>query len=147
MLLDASSGTWIYLIAAAAGWVVAQLLKYIFYAYKTKNLTNISWLYQSGGMPSSHSAITVALATAIAYKDGVNSGLFAVAVILAFIVMYDAMQVRRSSGEQGIALRELLEKAKIIRSPHHALGHTPAEVATGAVIGIIIGSIVAIFIT
>lgn len=145
--MEQTSSAWVYLLAAASGWVVAQLLKYVFYAYKNKNFRNISWLYQSGGMPSSHSAITVALATIIGLKDGIESGLFAVTVVLAAIVMYDAMQVRRSSGEQGVALKQLLQKAKISYTPHHALGHTPQEVAVGAGLGFVMSIIVAFFIT
>lgn len=138
---------WIYLIAVTAGWAIAQLLKYGLYAYKHKSFKDTSWLYQSGGMPSSHAAITMALVTAVALKDGIESGLFAIAFVFAAIVMYDAMQVRRSSGEQGIALRKLLKQAKTTHFPHHALGHTPAEVAVGAAIGIAVAAIVAIFIT
>ncbi len=145
-MIEAGS-SWIYLIAATAGWVTAQLLKYGLYAYKKKSFKDTSWLYQSGGMPSSHTAITMALVTAVALKDGIESGLFAIAFVLAAIVMYDAMQVRRSSGEQGIALRKLLKKEKMIHVPHHALGHTPAEVTVGAAIGIAVAIIVAIFIT
>ncbi len=145
--MEQASSSWVYLIAAASGWLAAQLLKYIFYAYKNKNFRDISWLYQSGGMPSSHSAITVALVTIIGLKDGVESGLFAIAAVLAAIVMYDAMQVRRSSGEQGVALKQLLKKAKIAYIPHHALGHTPLEVLVGAGIGFTVSIVVAFFIT
>lgn len=145
--MEQASSSWVYLIAAASGWLIAQLLKYVFYAYKTKNFRDISWLYQSGGMPSSHAAIAVALATIIGLKDGIESGIFAVTVVLAAIVMYDAMQVRRSSGEQGVALKQLLEKAKISHTPHHALGHTPLEVAAGAIVGFVISIVVAFFIT
>jgi uncharacterized protein len=132
-----------YLLAVAAAWLIAQLMKYLLDAVKSKSLSNLSLMYQSGSMPSVHSAVMTAVTTTIGILDGVSSGLFALAVVLSVVVMYDAMQVRRAVGEQGLALRELLERAKIAKSSHHALGHKPLEVAVGAALGIT----VAFFIT
>ncbi|EDK72439.1 acid phosphatase/vanadium-dependent haloperoxidase related [candidate division TM7 genomosp. GTL1] len=132
-----------YLLAAASAWLVAQLCKYLLQAAKSKSLSDVSQMYQSGNMPSSHSAMMAAVTTAIALIDGLNSGLFALSLVITVIVMYDAVQVRRAVGEQGVALREILEKVKIVKKLHHALGHKPLEVAVGAALG----AVVAFFIT
>jgi acid phosphatase family membrane protein YuiD len=132
-----------YLLAIVAGWIVAQGLKYIFGAVKRGNFGNYRQLYLSGNMPSAHSATVVALATLVGLKDGVDSGLFALAALLAGIAMYDAVMVRRSSGEQGTAVQELIKelKSKVIL-PRAAKGHTPEEVLVGAFIGVVIGLVV-----
>jgi acid phosphatase family membrane protein YuiD len=97
----------------------------------------------SGGMPSSHSATVVAMATIIGLHDGIGSGLFALSALFALIVMYDAMKVRRSSGEQGEAIRELIKEQKSkVKLPRAAKGHTPMEVIAGASLGFVVGVIV-----
>ena len=132
-----------YLVAAGVAWLLAQLTKYLLDAVRSRSLSNVSSLYQSGSMPSVHSAAMTAVTTTVGIADGVGSGLFALAVVITVVVMYDAMQVRRAVGEQGLALEELLKRAKIVKRSHHALGHKPLEVAVGAVLGIA----VAFFIT
>lgn len=95
-------------------------------------------------MPSAHSATTMALATVVALKDGVDSGLFAVAALFAGVVMYDAIMVRRSVGEQGMAIETLigLAKNRSVNIPRSARGHTPLEVLVGASLGVVIGLVV-----
>lgn len=132
-----------YLIAIIAGWVIAQGLKYLIVAARTRSFDHIRQLYLSGNMPSAHSATVAALATVIGLKDGIGSGLFSLAVLFAAIVMYDAMMVRRSSGEQGGALQQLILQLKSdIALPRAAKGHTPLEVLAGAVLGFLIGLVV-----
>jgi len=132
-----------YLIAIVAGWVAAQGAKYLLIAIKKRSLSDIRQLYLSGNMPSAHSATTIALVTVIGLRDGLQSGLFAVAALMAGIVMYDAMMVRRSSGEQGEAIQKLIKEQKSqIALPRAAKGHTPVEVAVGAVLGVIVGVVV-----
>lgn len=132
-----------YLIAIAAGWVVAQGAKYLLVAMKHRSLSSVRQLYLSGNMPSAHSATTAALAVVIVLRDGVQSGLFAIAILLAGIAMYDAMMVRRSSGEQGDAIQLLIKEQKSkVALPRAAKGHTPLEVAVGAALGGIIGLVV-----
>ena len=129
-----------YIIAAAAGWVVAQLAKYVVASVKGHGLASFRRLYLSGNMPSSHSATVVALLVVVAGIDGVQSGLFGVTFLFASVVLYDAMMVRRSSGEQGVALTALLNEqhSKVVK-PRVAMGHTPLEVAVGSLLGLIIG--------
>lgn len=132
-----------YIIAIIAGWVIAQGMKYILVAIRNKNFSHLRQLYLSGNMPSAHSATSVALCAVIALRDGFGSALFAIAALLAGIVMYDAMMVRRSSGEQGIAIQQLIKEVKSKQPlPRAARGHTPLEVLVGAVLGAIIGAVV-----
>ncbi len=132
-----------YLIAIVLGWVIAQGLKYVFAVIKHRNLSQLRQLYLSGNMPSSHTATVVALATVIACTKGVDSAIFAVVALFAAIVMYDAMMVRRSSGEQGLAVQQIIKSLKSdIRLPRAAKGHTPGEVLVGALLGVAIGLVV-----
>lgn len=132
-----------YIIAAAAGWIVAQLSKYVVASFKNGRLASLRQLYLSGNMPSAHTATVIALLVVIALKDGVGSGLFGLALVFASVVIYDAMMVRRSSGEQGVALTALLKSQKSkIPLPRVAMGHTPFEVVIGAFIGLLVGSAV-----
>ncbi len=129
-----------YIIAAVCGWVVAQLLKYVINSIRKGGLKNPRQLYLSGGMPSAHSATVTALAVVIAVKDGLASPLFALALTFAAVVIYDAMMVRRSSGEQGKALTALLKEQKsVVPLPRVAKGHTPVEVMVGIALGVAIG--------
>ena len=97
-----------YLIAVLVGWVTAQGAKYIIVALKNRNFDHFRQLYLSGNMPSAHSATSVALCVVVGLIHGFDSALFAIAALLAGIVMYDAVMVRRSSGEQGLASHALI---------------------------------------
>ena len=133
-----------YLIAAIAAWVVAQGLKYVLSSIKAKNLSsNKRQLYLSGGMPSAHSATVIALLVVIGLADGIDSALFGVAALFAAVIMYDAVMVRRSSGEQGAAVIALIREQKSkVPLPRAAKGHSPIEVLVGALIGAIVGLVV-----
>ncbi len=134
----------IYLIAAAVAWFSAQLIKYILGALKNGRWFDSSVVLHSGNMPSVHTATVVSLVTTIAIKDGVDSSLFALAFLFAAVVAYDAMGVRRSSGEQGSSIREAIKnKTMKAKNPYVALGHTKLEVAVGAFIGLAVGVFVA----
>jgi len=137
-----------YLVAAGVAWLLAQTIKFLL-ATGIKDRRAWRMLYQSGRMPSAHTATMVALTTSVAIYDGISSGLFALAALVTSIVVYDAVMVRRSSGEQGVALRKLLRNSKQSNEPlpYLALGHTPLEVAVGALLGVVVGIAVAFFIT
>ena len=129
-----------YIVAIVAAWVVAQGSKYIVYAVQTRSLTGFRQLYLSGNMPSSHSATTVALATVVGFHEGLGSAVFGVAALFAAVVMYDAVMVRRSSGEQGVAITALIaEQKRMVATPRAAKGHEPLEVVVGALLGFAIG--------
>jgi uncharacterized protein len=125
-----------YLLAPTIAFVAAQVLKYLVQVLKTRRFTSISELYMPGNMPSAHSATMVALTTVIGLKDGADSAIFAVSLVIMCIVIYDAMQVRRAVGEQGRAIKALLAKVKLTNKPYQANGHTPPEVAIGGLLGI-----------
>lgn len=138
-------------VSAALGWMVAQLLKTIIHMILTKQFV-AERMVGSGGMPSSHSATVCALATATGMECGAGSPEFAITIMLAIIVMYDAMGVRRETGKQGRVLNEMLEiftnMGKEI-SPEKRLkefvGHTPLQVLMGAILGIAIAVILGIW--
>ena len=129
-----------YLVAVAVGWIIAQGAKYTTAAVKARSLHVFDRLYLSGNMPSAHSATVVSL---IALRDGVDSGLFGLAAVLALVVMYDAMMVRHSVGEQGAVIKRILKESNLaVKEPHVADGHTPLEVVVGVCIGVLAGIIV-----
>lgn len=114
----------------------AQLVKLVLYWFKHRTL---SWhdLVVTGGMPSSHSAFVVSLATIIYLEEGTSTA-FAVSLVLAFIVLRDAFGVRRSVGEEGLVINQILKKLKIKTKAHFSLGHTPLQVVVGAVFGLVV---------
>lgn len=141
-----------YIIKVAfASWLTAQVLKTIINFAITKNF-KAERLVGAGGMPSSHSALVVALVIATAKTCGVDSAVFAIAAALAAIVMYDAMGVRRAAGEQAKVLNMFIDHwiEKIswqdkdlpqIKQLKEMLGHTPLEVIGGIIVGIVVASI------
>jgi uncharacterized protein len=132
-----------YVIAVIAAWLIAQGAKYFLVALKQRSFDHVRQLYLSGNMPSAHSATVVSLVTIIGLRDGFGTGLFALATLFAAIVMYDAVMVRRSSGEQGIAIQKLIKEQKSsVPIPRAAKGHTPLEVIAGALLGALIGLVV-----
>lgn len=136
-----------YIIAGMAGWIVAQSAKYLVMSFRHGRLAEVRQLYKSGRMPSAHSATVVALLTVVGLIDGIESGLFGLALVFASVVLYDALMVRRSSGEQGLALTELIKQTgSKVRLPRVARGHTPLEVAVGALIGMLVGVLVYMYL-
>lgn len=132
-----------YMVTPFIAWLVAHLGKFVVGRFKKEKKDLSSYMFVSGGMPSSHSATTVSLATVVGLSSGFGTALFGIAGLFAIIVMYDAMMVRRSSGDQGIALQQLIKEQKSnIKLKRIAIGHTPLEVLAGALLGIIIGSVV-----
>jgi len=129
-----------YIIAGILGWLVSQTAKYAIASVRGRGLAPYRQLYLSGRMPSAHSATVVAVLVVIGYIDGVHSGLFGLALVFSSVVIYDAMMVRRASGEQGVALTALLmEQKSKVPLPRVAMGHTPLEVAVGILLGVLVG--------
>ena len=95
------------LMSALAAWLLAQILKVIIYGVQNRTI-NLERLIGAGGMPSSHTATVVALTVAVGRLEGLGSPLFAIAFILACVVMYDATGVRRAAGEQAKVLNKLM---------------------------------------
>lgn len=141
------------ILASLSSIIIAQVIKVPIF-YVTKRKWDFSKMITTGGMPSSHSAAVSSLATVIGIRSGLQSQVFALAVIFAVIVMYDAAGIRRHAGEQAIAINNLEAKiGKYIERPHPSaahefyqkklkemLGHRPIEVFVGSLFGILIGS-------
>ncbi len=133
-----------YIIAALLGYLVAHTIKY--FLQPKSERTWRRWV-NTGNFPSSHTAVVVALTTAIFFHEGV-SNLFAVSGVFMAVTIQDALSSRRSIGEQGSALSKLLKKLSPDETaPYVAIGHTLQEVIAGALLGAAIGAVVAIFIT
>lgn len=135
-------------VAAAVGWLIAQILKTIIYLIINKKFV-AERMVGSGGMPSSHSATVCGLATAVGIQYGAGSFEFAIAAIFATVVMNDAMGVRRETGNQARVINEMMEMFKNMGNSmtvedklKEFVGHTPLQVLMGAILGIIIGAVV-----
>lgn len=128
------------LLASSLAWVVAQVSKTIYELIRQREL-RLSRLVSSGGMPSSHSALVTGLATATGRVMGLSSATFAITVVLASIVMYDAAGVRRAVSIQARILNQMIDEAfqghpfaeKRLRE---LIGHTPIQVFVGGLLGI-----------
>lgn len=138
-----------YIIIPISTWFFIQLFKLIYDLVKTKKL-NFKRILGAGGMPSSHTAVVTSLATLIGINEGFDTAVFAVSVIFACVVMYDATGVRRAAGKQAKLLNKILEtpgltKVQVSERLVEALGHTPMQVVVGAIIGIVVGIVFSIF--
>lgn len=132
-----------FLVTGAVAWFTAQFIKIFIEFCKSKKL-NLDLIMASGGMPSSHSSFTCAIATSIGFEEGFGSAIFALAVAFAFVVMYDAQGVRRAAGDQAKIINVLVEKIEdtgivMDEKLKELLGHTHLEVFFGAILGIGIG--------
>ncbi len=133
----------IFLIACA-GWFVAQVLKVLLHL-----IVNREWSWErflgAGGMPSSHAAAVCALLTSVIYEYGTGSVAFAITAVLTAIVLHDARGVRLETGKQAQVLNNIV--SRLYEGDLHFLqeiklkelvGHTPSQVAVGAVLGVLI---------
>ncbi len=134
------------LVAALLAWLIAQLLKGILYLIQNRKM-NWDRFWGSGGMPSSHAALVTSLVMSIAIEDGgISSTSFAIALVFAFVVIYDATGVRYATGEQGKVLNKINElkgdENKLFEKDFKELiGHTKLEVFAGSVLGIAVAII------
>lgn len=127
-------------------WFFIQLFKVVYDLVTTKKF-NFKRIIGAGGMPSSHSAVVTGLATLVGKYEGVNTPIFAVSLILAAVVMYDACGVRRAAGKQASLLNKIIETPgltgmEVSERLVEVLGHTPVQVFVGALIGIVVGLII-----
>ena len=130
------------LIASLLAMLLGQAFKIVYYYVVDKKI-NFLHFFESGGMPSAHSAMVAALAVATGISYGWMSGLFAISVAFACIVVYDAVGVRRATGYQSAILNRIIEdlykSGRITTGKlHEFMGHTPLEVAVGLAFGIAI---------
>lgn len=130
------------LVSAVVGWLVAQVLKTII-DFSLNRSFSPERLVGSGGMPSSHSATVCAMATSTAVCYGVSSNEFAFSFVLASVVMYDAIGVRRETGKQAKLLNMIMQQdffklnaVEFQEKLKEFVGHTPLQVLAGAILGI-----------
>ena len=131
-----------YWLVPVLTWIGIQLFKFIYDRVETGKWHK-ERLTGSGGMPSSHSAVVTGLASMIGKSQGIDSPIFALSVVFAFVVMYDAAGVRREVGKQAKIINEILLKKGITGEEKlkELVGHTPFQVLIGSIIGFIIGII------
>lgn len=129
------------LVIALLGWLFAQVIKAIISAIQTGKF-DVHKLHSDGGMPSCHSATVVSLAVSAGIYYGFDSGIFALATILAVIVTHDAMGVRQEAGKHARILNRLLsqeQESGTAKRMKEFLGHTPLQVLVGSLIGLGVG--------
>lgn len=134
------------LFTALVAWAIAQGLK-LPITLLANGRFDFMRLVSPGGMPSSHSALVTALSVAVGRVKGFSSPESAIAIVLAFVVMYDSAGVRRAAGAQASVLNKIVDevfKGGRIREERlrELLGHTPVEVFAGAFLGAIVASVI-----
>lgn len=127
-------------------WFLIQTFKVLTELIVNKRL-DVKRIVGAGGMPSSHSAVVCSLATCIGKEYGFDSGIFAISMVMAFVVMYDAAGVRRAAGKQARILNKILDTpglttVEVQEKLVEVLGHTPIQVFVGAVLGVIVGALI-----
>lgn len=134
------------IVSAILGWTLAQFIKFSTLWFTSRKIDFTAFV-STGGMPSAHSASVCALAANIGKTTSVQSPVFAVALLFAVIVMFDAQSVRRAAGEQAKLLNQIVEE---LLNEHHLsqqklaelLGHTRLEVFAGMGLGVVVGLLV-----
>ena len=141
------------LICAGTAWFMAQVLKTIL-VWILHGKIRWERMIGSGGMPSAHTACVCALTIASCRKAGFDSVAFAITFILAIIVIYDALNVRRQAGEHAKAINIMVDRLDNeyvddqnlgIKELKESLGHKPMEVLAGALLGILIAMLIPVF--
>ncbi len=131
----------IYILSPLTAVIIAQISKF----FIKKNRLSFSWknLFAYSGMPSSHAAVTVSLAAIIGLEQGVESAIFAISALVAFLTLRDAMGIRQYIGKQGKIINELvddLNEDRYLDDRYPQLiekvGHSPAQIIAGSLLGL-----------
>lgn len=138
------------LVVGLIAWTIAQIIKVPLTFVRTRHW-NWALLASPGGMPSSHSALVAGTAQMIGLTEGFNSPLFAIACVLAIVVIYDATGIRRQAGRHARIINKMILD---MQSGHplkqeqlrEVLGHTPLEALAGTLLGIAVAQITWIII-
>jgi acid phosphatase family membrane protein YuiD len=129
----------IFIIPVLVG-IIAQFTKYI--VYSLKNGWSIEYIFTHGHMPSAHTAFVISLLASIGYYEGMHTGAFAVAVVLGFIIIDDAVRLRVYLGDQGRYLNRLVEQLNVDEKKFPRLkeriGHKISEVIIGGIYGLLL---------
>ena len=136
------------LIASICSILFAQFVKFPIALFSKKDGAHVSLVTSTGGMPSSHSSFVIGLANSVGLTEGYDSTIFALSLVFALVVMYDAAGVRQSVGQQAVILNQLFDmsdkQSKVWRDYDklkELVGHTPIEVFFGALLGIILSTV------
>lgn len=141
-------------LASGIGWLSAQIIKTLIHLLVSKEFRP-ERLVGAGGMPSSHAATVCACVITTYAEFGSASFQFAIAMLLAIIVIYDARGVRYETGKQAVVINKLMDDLEDIfneKDPDIVLpklkelvGHTPLQVIVGGILGTLVGVIFVIF--
>ncbi|WP_295466058.1 divergent PAP2 family protein [uncultured Pseudomonas sp.] len=134
-----------YALTPFLAWLVAGTSKFIINSFKAKQLA--FGLVGYGGLPSNHSAIVSSMAALIAFKEGIGSPSFGVAIALAFIVILDAASLRRQIGRQAVILNRLAAGSSGYRPVRERMGHTRVEIAAGVMVGVLVAMAVSKYLS
>lgn len=135
------------LMSAVVAWLSAQIIKIFTGVFQNKKMSLRVLLFSTGGMPSSHAAAVVALATAVGLSQGFDTPMFAVSGVLSVIVMIDASGVRYETGKQATIINRITKELfsgkmeEINTGLKELVGHTPFQVVMGFVLGIVVASL------
>ncbi len=122
---------------------IAHLIKFFLLARKRRRM-KLKYFFEYGNMPSAHTAFVISLITTVGYFDGIHSSGFAIAFVLAFIVIDDALRFRRSLEDYGTAISLIAQKIpeifsdKKIPNFKEKIGHKTTEVIAGGLLGFLL---------
>ena len=116
--------------------LLAQILKIVFNFFSAGEL-RYGIIFETGGMPSSHSALITSITSGLGLDLGFDTSIFALAVGVSLIVMYDASGVRRSAGLNAKEINKLSKSfdEKSTLNLKETLGHSKLEVIVGSMLG------------
>lgn len=135
-------------MSCIVSWLSAQFIKTLvsLISGKIRSFKALfeSLFWRTGGMPSSHTALVVAVCTTVGFRSGIDSDIFILAFCFMMVTVRDALGVRRSSGIQAQKINEITEHiknkdGKVINTVKEVTGHKPMEVIMGAFLGLCIG--------
>ncbi|HES58307.1 MAG TPA: divergent PAP2 family protein [Firmicutes bacterium] len=135
-----------WLSVALISWLLAQIAKLAINTLATKRL-DFSRLVDTGGMPSSHTALVSGLSASVGLTEGWTSAPFAISACISAVIVYDATNLRRSAGWHAEWLNEIVpqllqgkivESRSTFRKLRELLGHNPVEVLVGGILGVLV---------
>ena len=135
------------LMSAVVAWLSAQIIKIFTGVFQNRKISLRVLLFSTGGMPSSHAAAVVALATAVGLSQGFGTPMFAVSGVLSVIVMIDASGVRYETGKQATIINRITKELfsgkmeEINTGLKELVGHTPFQVFMGFLLGIAVAAL------
>lgn len=137
------------ILAGVSAWFLAQFIKALIAILKYNNRLGkgllVTFLWSTGGMPSSHSAVVSAVTTVVGFQEGVTSTLFGVSLFFSLLAIRDALGVRRAAGLQARVLNQIItdlnqKHGMAYKHVKEINGHKAAEVFVGVVLGIFLGT-------